>query len=267
VPRQASAESELTVEQLDRLDHCIAEFNKTWDDGFVSSGSKFIERYLRNELCVHAHFDGPGKSDTEKFCATFYGPDHTTTPILWKDVDFIILDYLATKGNRPADASVARNDQQKFVFVDIVKVMKNGQRVISGTRAMVRLQPLNDCLRASGNSLYCSALNGLCVFRDVLADGEYDLESGRLVPLKHECPDQMVKARAQVADDLANAYTKVERGQGWAVHAIDVFGSVVVHLLPKVATVHVKKGCDKLIKPIDIMIGPLNLRPTPVKWM
>jgi hypothetical protein len=75
--------SKLTAEQLNRLDHCISEARKAWDDRFIVSDPKFLERYMRGEICIHAHFDGSGESGAQKFCATFYGPDHALAPVFW----------------------------------------------------------------------------------------------------------------------------------------------------------------------------------------
>jgi hypothetical protein len=75
----------------------------------------------------------------------------------------------------------------------------------------------------------------------------------------------MVKTRSQMADNFAGPNSEFKRRRRWPEDAINVFSSIVINVLPEVVTVQAKKGDDKRVEPIDIVVGPRDLRPTPIK--
>jgi hypothetical protein len=258
--------SKLTTKELKRLDYCIAEMLKAWDDRFDPADPKFLERYLRGEICIHAHFGGSDESGAEKFCATFYGPQTASAPILRNDLDFALLEYVAAETDRVVDDGIAADDQEKLVLIDVVQVMKDGERMFVRNGAVVRLRPLDDCLRAAGDSLYCSLLDGLFIFRDSSADGEMNPERGRMMPPQNESPRQMVQAGPKVGNNLASPNGEIERRVRWTRNAIDILRKVTVYLFRWGVRIESKELLNKRIEPLDIVVGPLDLRPTPFEW-
>jgi hypothetical protein len=119
--RTGRRSSKLSIEQLDRLDHCISEFNKAWDDRFDFSRPELLKRYLRGELCLYVHlrqFSGVGHP--EDFCAGFGGPDSMPGPWPGRDLDKSCIGYLSweTEGSRNSSGG-AKHDKQSVLVGNV----------------------------------------------------------------------------------------------------------------------------------------------------
>jgi hypothetical protein len=265
--RQAD-DSELTVEQLQRLDHCIAEGRKAWNERFDLSDPKFLERYLLGYSCIHAHFVyRAAELDAKNFCATFFSPDFSIAPAFGEQLEFVSLEIMPNDVHGVRNIGKTEDHQEQFMFINVVKSMKDGKRVVDGNRSMVRLQPLDDCLGASGNALYYSPANGIFIFLPRGADGKLNPESGRLMPFQDESPNQMIKPRSQMIDNFSAANCEFRRGIGWTKDTKNMLRSIIITVHPEIVAMTVNKSGDDLIEAIDVMVGPLNLRLTPVEWM
>jgi hypothetical protein len=264
-------DSELTLEQINRLDDRISQYRKAYDERvFVLTRPEILKRYLRGESCIHAHANGSLKPHSQEFCATIYGPYHSIGPVSWDVLDFFGLRIECCRESqldRVRDVCVTGDDQQKFVLIDIVKLMKNGERITFRNGCVVRLRPLNDCLCAFGNSLYYSVVNNTFIVGGDETNRILHPEVCGFVPSQYKRPDEMIESGSQMIQDFAGSDCKFQRGIGWSDNAIDMLLSAVFNVSDELVTVGRKEGCTKSAEFTDIMIGPINLGPTTVEWV
>jgi hypothetical protein len=261
---------ELTAEQIQRLDNCILQMRKAWDERFDLRRPEFLKRYLRGDSWVHCHAFWAGEFESQHLCATFGCPNQSIAPAFWEDCEFVLLDHVSVRAIQTESVWNVRetsgNDEQ-FVFVDIVKVMKDGQRVVTGLHSVVRLRPLDHCLCGTGDALYYSARNGIFVFLPREANGELNFEIRRFASQQNKLPNQVVQTGPEMTKNFSGANREIERRIGWAEHAHDILSSIVVNIRPDIVRVECKKMGGQLVQAVDVLVGPLNLRPTPVEWM
>jgi hypothetical protein len=270
-PSKRAGAPELTVEQLDRLDHCIAEMGKAWNDRFHLSRPKILERYLKGEICCHLQFRVHfSELDCQDFCACWVGPQQLIGPLFWNDFSDLSVAHLAAEMDLARSVRGANDDSEKRVFVGNVEVVHDPQRVINGSVSpigvLVRLEPLDNCSSRTGNTLHYSVVTGLFKFLSSQTDGELSLEVGLPVSLKDERPNQMIQTRSKVVNDLANEHGKAQR-RDLAVRSKPALHRVVIDVTNYGISARIDKGGDFAVEVLDILIGPLNLRPTPVEWM
>ncbi|MGO9698039.1 MAG: hypothetical protein ACLPX7_02110, partial [Xanthobacteraceae bacterium] len=165
--RQADAKryfpgaSKLTAEQLDRLDHCIVEMGKAWDDRFELLRPKFLERYLRGEVSLHLHMRvRTPELNTKQFCAVLAGPDYMASPRLRDELSELVIGHLPRcKVQLRGERHGAGNHDQQSMFVGVGEVIEDSQSVVCRFEFPVRLQSFNDCACGWGEALYYSTLN------------------------------------------------------------------------------------------------------------
>lgn len=264
-------DSELTREQLDRLDNAIAEMDQAWDDRFEFGRPKLLERYLRGELRVHLHMrGGTFERDCKDFCAVLaHGglgrPHASDDDIRFGSVGRKILGVVDCDHRPQKDA--AGDDHEQGMLVGNIVGVEDGEGGIRWIGSRVRLHPLNDCQRATGDALYYSVLAGLFKLSPSEADRELDPECRGLVPGQHKSPDKMIQAGAEVVDNLPGQHRKPQR-DGFTEACKAVLSCVILVLTDNSIGFRVRPEIlgNLSIEVSDILVGPLNLRPTPVEW-
>jgi hypothetical protein len=106
--------------------------------------------------------------------------------------------------------------------------------------------------------LSLAALNSLAAYR------ELDPESGCFVPFQNESPNQVVETRPKMMDNFTDENRKTQgnfltKGDEIARHriGIDVTNDTIV--------IRTDKAGNLGFEILDVLVGPLNLRPTPIK--
>ena len=69
-----NGQSEFTLEELDRLNNTVMQQEQAWDNRFEFSAPKFLERYLRGEICLCFQLRGRLDIYREDFCAFLCHP-------------------------------------------------------------------------------------------------------------------------------------------------------------------------------------------------
>lgn len=262
--------TKLTLEQLDRLDGCIAEMNEAWNDRFDFARPEILKRYLVSEICIHLQFRVHfGKMDSQDFCATWFGPQKQVGPLIGFNAVDLRVGHLSAEMDCVGNMGGANRNREKLMLVGNVEVVDDSKGGIENRIAeigvLVRLQALDDRLSAAGDALYYSALFGLFKFCLIEADRELSFEGGRVVPFEHECPNQMVKAGTQVVDYLANQNRETQ-GDGLPVRGEGARLRFMIDVSHDEIVVRMNKSGDFVVEILDTLVGPLNLRPTSVQW-
>jgi len=273
--RQAD-DSELSTEQVQRLDHCISEFHKAWDDRFDLKCPEFLKRYIKGEIALHLHvrMHAEVEPNAQDFCAIFCRPD-IPGPTLGDALNEFCIGNLSWRGEseRAWSADVDRDDNEQGVLVGIAKVVENHKGMVRriGTPSCsfkIRLTPLNECLRRSGYALYYSPLSGRYEFLLTGADGKLHFEVGRRMPSENKRPNQMIEAGTQMVNNLSGEHREAQWDRSFrAESAKNVLSDLVIHLSRNAVIVGTREGGYFRSEAFDVLVGPLNLRPTPIEWM
>jgi hypothetical protein len=165
------------------------------------------------------------------------------------------------------DACSAGYDQQQTMFVGVVEAVENRKRVIFRSPCHIRLSILDNCLRSSGNAVYHSPLTGRFEFLNSSADGKPYSVWGIGSSLESQGPDEMVQAGPKVMDDLTSNNGEFERNRNRTRSGEDVLRKIGIELTNDFVWVLPKESSNFGFERLDVLVGPINLRPTPIEWM
>ena len=105
------ADSELSLEQLYRLDRCIMEKIQAWDDRLDFARPKLLKRYLAPEICIHPQFRVHfSETDGQNFGAVWFGPRKKIGPLLGNNLSDNSVAHLSAEMNRVSHVHSADND-------------------------------------------------------------------------------------------------------------------------------------------------------------
>jgi hypothetical protein len=265
----ACGRSKLTREQINRLDHCISQMDQAWNDRFVLTSPKFLKRYLRGEVCLHLHLRmGASELNAKQFCAVLASPNHMVGPCFGDEFSELVIGYLSWSDMKPVrDGHGASNDDKQTVFVGNGELIENGERVVSRFGFPVRLQSFDDCARSWGDAVYYSTLH--VSFETAFRHANRELVVVRGLSTRvvdNQCMNKVVKAGSQVVNDLPSNHGKCKSRldtKGFK----DILRSIRVEMSNDAVVVNRKILLEIGIEIVDVLFGPINLRPTSVEWM
>lgn len=202
--------------------------------------AEIVKRYLRNELAVAFEITYEVGRDVFRYSALVLNPSQEVV--------------------RDMEGCCRCHDHQSSVFIDNVKLVQNREVGVDGVGAMVWLKPLYQVQNAGiGDSLYLSLVFGRQVFLGwpFVKNGksnERDVFSTVSVPRK--VPNDMVKARSQVMNDLTRENTKSKWNQATLVVLDCLRDGLQVIIADDWVFGFFKKPCDLGLKITDILVGP-----------
>ncbi len=146
------------------------------------------------------------------------------------------------------------------MLIGIIEVLEHPKgMLVCGSSSMVRLHPLDDCMRVGGKALYHGTRSGF-VSLGSLKDGKLILSRGLLLIKNNELTNQMVKGRPQLICDFT---CKQEQLEGWVREATthrneSNYSRFEVTLYPNGVGVRFK-GNNISHELIEVLHGPFNL--------
>jgi hypothetical protein len=165
-------------------------------------------------------------------------------------------------------ASGADSNREELMLVGIAEVVHDSQRIVPSDIApicvVVRLNPLDDGFGASGHPLYYSGLHGRLEFIRGEANGKLDLEIRRSMACENKRPDEVIQAGAKMVNNLTSQHREAQ----WNGLPTRVKGAslcLMIEMTNDYIVVRVDKRSDLSVEVLDILVGPLNLRPAAVE--
>jgi hypothetical protein len=159
---------------------------------------------------------------------------------------------------------------QQFVLVGNVEVVDDSKGVVEhGTSPVcvsIGLKAFYDSLCGPGDSLYYSAFFSRYKFLLPHTDRELNFEIRMGVPLEDERPNQMIQTGSEMLDNLSSQDRKPQ-GDGLGLGDKDAFLRLMIDVSSYDVGIRVKKGGNFGFEILDILVGPLNLRPATVEWI
>jgi hypothetical protein len=269
--RPADPDSKLTVEELDRLDRCIAEMHQAGNNRFDFARPELLERYLVAEICFHlqflVHFS---ETDCQDFGTVWFGPQKLIGPLLGRKLSDESIGHPSAEIDLAGYVCGADNDRQQSMLVGIVELLNDPQRIvrdgISPICVSIGLKAFDDRQSASGDSIYFPPLSGRYKFLLSEANRKRDIGIGCSMVLKSERPDQMIQTRPQMVDNLSSQNRK-SQGNDFGIGNEGALLRLMINVSSYRIGIRLDKGGNFGFEILDILVGPLNLRPTPVEWM
>lgn len=261
--------SEFSAEEFERLNDRIAHLEQSWDNKYDVFRPQLLERYLSGCLSIYLRFrSAVANGQPDYFDALFGGPPEFCS-LSWRqdngDITAARINFEARVGNEPAC------HDQKSVLVSVAEVMEPEQERLARFLLPIRLDRINDPSRFAGDATYHSLFFGSFKTLPRLADGEPNSFWGIGMPRAGQCPDQVIKAGSKLMDHLSDDDGKTERVDDSTVieRRYRILASLTIEL--RNHSIRVIVGANESVefgaKIIDVLVGPLNLRPTPVHRM
>jgi hypothetical protein len=140
---------------------------------------------------------------------------------------------------------------------------KKGTVLRVGAEGTVWLKSLDECLDIGvQDSLYLSLISGKFFFTNRLNVKDRKLNSVGVPDLllgTGQLPDQMVKTRPEMVDDLSRQNSKSERNGSMEMIVGDYLKHLVILIWDDGVLALVEKGIDLPVEITDTLIGPFEL--------
>ena len=253
---------ELVTEHVDDAANRIRKFRQSWNDRFIFKSPRIAERYIDLQITIHVHirYRG-GELDGANRCLFCHPtPSHSLNPTTTADT---IKPTLIRCHRDPRNCRATNHERQEAMLVPNVEVVKEPKGVASVINSMVWLQPLDQCLAASGDTLYFSALHGRSIFRSVVTDRALMAVARALSIRNDQLPQEMVDRGTQIMNDLAHKDRETKWGHCTLQRELNYLG-LIIRLGNETMRVGRKKSLDFSVELLDLFIGPLNLGPHPI---
>lgn len=232
------------IERCDDLDDVVIHVPQALYDRALFPPANVVKRYLGNELAIALELFYEIGGHGRVIAFIHHGPVHHSDG-----------EHEGTSG---------RNDNQCAVLVNNVEIMDGEQQGIQRTGAgVIWLHPLDKLKNAGvGDSLYFSFVLGEHVRRrwPFFQDGKLNL-CDVLPPVVgiREVPDNMIKARSEMVDNLAGEHAKPERDRELAVVLNCLRNNLLIIMAENRVFAFLKKPCDFSLKIEDVLLGPIHL--------
>jgi hypothetical protein len=238
-------------------DNGITKLLEAWDNRLSFPLTKLLQRYLHNWITLKLDVRtiwAEGESD--QFRATF-GSLHEAAGR--PNTGYHEITLVASHPNIFSLSDCANNDQEPML-VGIAQISQNPEQVGVNIGAIpVWLERSDDIGTSIGDALDLPLSDDSFVFLSGATNRKLMSVRGLASVEQHKLPDQMIKDRTQLVDNLSRDYRKnnwraLSHQEQCALAGIRVF------LMDDSISVTLKKQTDISGELANVRIGPFNLR-------
>jgi hypothetical protein len=260
--------SELSLEELERIDREVTKLHQAWDNRFDLAQPRYLDRYLSDHINVRLHVNLEGvNAKSSNFCAILGRPRHGSLRRGGRNshINWMIFG----KSDLVGKTNSVSREQQDAMLIDIIKHVEDVKRGDTWSTGSVRLQSLDNSLSTARDPLYLSILNRRFEFVGINANGKANAISGwRAMSCSCESPNQVIKTGSQLMDNFADRYRDLRRRLddagvvGYYHKLFCVRIAITNHFV--LADVGGDVAVDGKFDLCDVLVGPLNLGTTSV---
>lgn len=245
---------EHVCEDGDDIPDVLADVLKRLNERGEYKDRRIVQLYLNGDVAPHLHGKLLLGGRAVRFCLIFRNAEK---------------EHLAgTHGGHDGKVEFP-------VFVPVAEFSENGQPIRTRVAAavIVGLQLADDCLGLGGNALYKSGISGRYFFIEGGVVGEYrecGVAGGSIAGRDDELVGQMVERRSQVMEDFSDQDAKTNRHISICMNLLRPLARLLVYCIDDTFSSvrrFVQEGLDFAVQVDDLLVGPLNLRPTAIERM
>jgi hypothetical protein len=249
--RQSQVPDELGDDAIDKMD----EFLKKWNNWLTFDNLRLAERYQKGELCLHlrvARNDGMGP--TEHFCARLQKFD------VWPLPKGFHFPRTLQRHGRVGGGHC----NQETMLVDVVQFMDQPKITVPSLMRLGLFEKTNCGL---GDSLYFGLSSGFQFVKEsaatspILEDWEGMLVGGGSSRSLDKLPDEMIKARPQVVENISNDDGKSRGNWRARLNTKNFVAGLRVILGVETVRVLIDEKINPGIEFDDLLFGPFNFCP------
>lgn len=234
-------------------DQCgvIDKLSEAWNNRLEFPPRELPKRYMGGYLAIHLHGSLVLNERSWAFCL------------------FVL--HKGPHSLRPELSSQNAIEQCEFpMLIESVHLVDDKKRTVLrvGVEGTVWLKGLDECLGVGvGDSLYLSLISGKLRFTNRLNVKNRKLNPvGMVKPvgIAGQLPDQMIKRRPEMVDNLSCQNTKPEWDRSVKMVIADYLKHLVILIWDDGILALVEKGCDLPVEITDTLVGPFNLLVDPL---